>query len=105
MLEFNAMDEIAQLLNENGKDRLLKSFKEYEDGISVESRFVKDLDRLDMIMQAFEYEKRDKTPNKLQEFFDSTKGKINHPFVQSLVQEIYQQRDEFNAQFKNGETS
>lgn len=43
-------------------------------------------------MQAFEYEKRDNCLLKHQEFFDSTEGKFQHPFVQKLVQEIYEQR-------------
>lgn len=67
--------------------------QEYENAESAESRFVKDLDRLDMVMQAFEYEKRDNCLLKHQEFFDSTEGKFNHPFVKKLVNEIYEQRD------------
>lgn len=68
-------------------------FQEYEHGESPESRFVKDLDRLDMVMQAFEYEKRDNCLLRHQEFFDSTEGKFNHPFVKKLVNEIYEQRE------------
>lgn len=77
--------------------RLILGFvvlQEYENAESAESRFVKDLDRLDMVMQAFEYEKRDNCLLKHQEFFDSTEGKFNHPFVKKLVNEIYEQRDE-----------
>lgn len=66
--------------------------QEYETGESAESKFVKDLDRLDMIMQAFEYEKRDNCLLQHQEFFDSTEGKFNHPFIKKLVDEIYVQR-------------
>lgn len=52
-----------------------------------------------MILQAFEYEKREKTPKKLQEFFSSTEGKFDHPFIQELVQELYRQREEFEKTF------
>ena len=45
-----------------------------------------------MVLQAFEYEKRDKCPQKHQEFFDSTEGKFNHPFVVGIVEEINSQR-------------
>lgn len=45
-----------------------------------------------MVLQAFEYEKRDNCPGKHEEFFESTKGKFNHPFVKNLVQEIINQR-------------
>lgn len=46
-----------------------------------------------MILQAFEYEKRDNCIKKHQEFFDSTDGKISHPFVKELVKEIQMQRE------------
>lgn len=66
--------------------------QEYEEGQSPESRFVKDLDRLDLVLQAFEYEKRDNCPSAHQEFFDSNEGKFNHPMVVDLVNEIKAQR-------------
>lgn len=68
-------------------------FQEYEEGQSAESKFVKDLDRLDLVMQAFEYEKRDNCIKTHQEFFDSTEGKFNHPLVIDLVNEIKAQRE------------
>lgn len=70
-------------------------FQEYENQSSPEANFAKDLDRYDMILQAFEYEKRENKPNKLQEFFTATEGKFKHPFIQGLVQELYSQREEF----------
>lgn len=48
--------------------------QEYESQETAESHFVKDLDKFDMIAQAYEYEKQDGKPAFLQEFFDSTKG-------------------------------
>lgn len=48
-----------------------------------------------MILQAFEYEKRENTPHKLQEFFTATEGKFNHPFIKDLVTELYKQREDF----------
>jgi hypothetical protein len=48
--------------------------QEYEDQKSAEAQFVKDLDRMDMVQQAFEYEQLEHRPGTLQEFFDSTRG-------------------------------
>lgn len=48
-----------------------------------------------MILQAYEYEKRDNAPKKLEEFFKATYGKFNHPFIQDLAKELYKQREEF----------
>lgn len=72
---------------------LLLLLQEYEENKTPESKFVKDLDRLDMVLQAFEYEKRDECPKKHQEFFDSTEGKFNHPLVIDLVEQIKLQRN------------
>lgn len=43
---------------------------------------MKELDQLEMILQAFEYEELEKKPGKLQEFFDSTKGTTSPHFPQ-----------------------
>lgn len=67
--------------------------QEYEENETPEAKFVKDLDRLDLVMQAFEYEKRDNCIKTHQEFFDSTDGKFNHPLVVDLVNEIKAQRE------------
>ena len=48
--------------------------QEYEHQSSEEARFVKDCDRFDMILQAYEYEMEEGKPRRLQEFFDSTEG-------------------------------
>lgn len=46
-----------------------------------------------MVMQAFEYEKRDNCIKQHQEFFDSTEGKFNHPLIVDIVNEIKAQRE------------
>ncbi|XP_049875564.1 5'-deoxynucleotidase HDDC2 [Pectinophora gossypiella] len=89
-----AMQRIAELTGIAG-DRMYELYKEYENQSSPEAKFAKDLDRYDMILQAFEYEKRENAPKKLQEFFTATEGKFNHPFIQDLVEELYRQREEF----------
>uniref|UniRef100_A0A336LMJ8 5'-deoxynucleotidase HDDC2 n=1 Tax=Culicoides sonorensis TaxID=179676 RepID=A0A336LMJ8_CULSO len=89
--EFDAMKDISKLAHASS-DKLMTLFEEYEKGETAEAKFVKDLDRLDLIMQAFEYEKRDENPERLQEFFDNTEGKFQHPFIKKIVDEIYAQR-------------
>ncbi|XP_031623139.1 HD domain-containing protein 2 [Contarinia nasturtii] len=90
--EMDAMQEIAKLIAPRGQ-RLMELFEEYEENQTPESKFVKDLDRLDLVMQAFEYEKRDNCIKTHQEFFDSNDGKFNHPLVIDLVNEIKAQRE------------
>lgn len=74
--------------------------QEYEENTSPESKFIKDLDRLDMVLQAFEYEKRDNCVGKHKEFVDTVHGKSLHPLVGSLIDEIKAQRE---ALMKNEE--
>ncbi|XP_074115527.1 5'-deoxynucleotidase HDDC2 [Cotesia typhae] len=90
-LEDDAMMKICQLLGNQGSN-ILEIFREYESQQSNEAKYVKDLDRLDLISQAYEYEKRDGTPGKLEEFFANTVDKISHPFLKKMAAEITSQR-------------
>ncbi|CAJ0912023.1 21000_t:CDS:10 [Entrophospora sp. SA101] len=80
-----------ELLNDSQQSKeIFDLWQEYEDGISNEAKFVKDLDKFELILQAFEYEQ---SQNKdLEEFFESTKGKFNHSLVKSWVGELYRKR-------------
>ena len=67
-------------------------FKEYEDQKTPEAILVKDLDKFDMILQAFEYETDQERPGSLEEFFKSTEGVFQHPKIMKWVEELYKQR-------------
>lgn len=97
--EHEAIREISSLVPKWSSDEIMSLFEEYEGQVTPEAVWVKDCDRYDMIQQAFEYEKRDVTPGKHQEFFDSTRGKFNHPFFVSLVEELNKQREEYQESF------
>jgi putative hydrolases of HD superfamily len=74
----------------NGKE-ITDLFHEYEENITPEANFVHDLDILDMILQAVDYqESTRKTTNPdidLSCFIESGK-KIKHPFLQQVTQHI-----------------
>lgn len=69
--------------------------QEYEAQVTDESKYVKDLDRLDMILQAYEYEKSGGRPGKLEEFFASTLNKFHFPWTIDIVKELCKQRNLF----------
>ncbi|KAG8232928.1 hypothetical protein J437_LFUL011037 [Ladona fulva] len=92
--EMKAMKDLADLAGTSG-ETFLELFKEFEEQNTPEAKFVKDLDRFDMILQAFEYEKKENKPHRLQEFFDSVNGKLSHPLVVSLSKELEKQRTAF----------
>lgn len=57
------------------------SVQEYESQSSHEAKVVKELDQLEMILQAHEYEELEGNPGRLQEFFISTEGFITFPVI------------------------
>ncbi|MBN3276679.1 HDDC2 protein, partial [Polyodon spathula] len=72
--EEEAMKHLTGLLSEDVQKEIYELWEEYECQSSPEAKLVKELDQFEMILQAYEYEDLEKTPGRLQEFFDSTKG-------------------------------
>ncbi|KAA0201297.1 hypothetical protein HAZT_HAZT007917, partial [Hyalella azteca] len=93
--EMSTMSSLTSLLNPPVGSEMFNLLKEYEAQNTPESHLVKDLDKFDMILQAFEYEVSNNKPGWLEEFFLSTEGKFRHPRVMSWVAELKQQRLEF----------
>lgn len=91
-MELEAMEQLKDLADEKTGKELFALWNEYETQGTAEARFVKDLDRFEMILQAQEYETEASRPGWLQEFFDSTRGKFKHPVVQGLVEELNRKR-------------
>ncbi|KAF8677561.1 HD protein [Rhizoctonia solani] len=76
-----------------GAIRIKELWEEYETQTTPESRFVKDLDRLEMALQASEYERCfPDEPKKLQAFFDSSVPNIKHPEVSQWGQDLENER-------------
>ncbi|XP_023652898.1 5'-deoxynucleotidase HDDC2 [Paramormyrops kingsleyae] len=90
--EEEAMKHLTGLLGDDQRKEIYGLWEEYEHQSSPEAKLVKELDQLEMILQAFEYEELEKKPGKLQEFFDSTKGKFSHPEVLQLVRSLNEER-------------
>ncbi|CAN9507758.1 unnamed protein product [Ophioblennius macclurei] len=90
--EEEAMKHLTSLLPEGLKQELYGLWEEYETQGSAEARLVKQFDLLEMILQAHEYEELEKTPGRLQEFFDSSAGRFHHPDVLQLVSSLNEER-------------
>eukprot|EP01136_Pigoraptor_vietnamica_P015680 Opistho-1_new@59120 len=63
-------------------------WREYEECATAEAQVVKDLDKFDMIVQAFEYERDQNRAGTLEDFFKSTRGRFKHPAVQRWVERL-----------------
>jgi putative hydrolase of HD superfamily len=74
------------------KEDILTLWQEYEDSTTEESKLVKDLDKFEMIQQAFEYEKKFPDHPPLTDFYKSTLGVFKHPQVKQWVHALYQKR-------------
>jgi len=68
-------------------------WREYEAGVTPEARLVKDLDRLEMLVQALEYEReRFGGARALQPFFDGCAGKWRTPLGEVWAAEVERRR-------------
>ncbi|KAK3542355.1 hypothetical protein QTP86_025934 [Hemibagrus guttatus] len=90
--EKEAMVRITGLLTEDLRKELYQLWEEYENQSTHEAKVVKELDQLEMILQAHEYEQLERNPGRLQEFFDSTEGRFYHPEVVALVKSLNEER-------------
>ena len=88
--EAAAMEQLGGVLGGCAGERVRALWDEYEAGASPEARFVKDMDKLEMILQAREYE--EEQGKDLSEFFDSTRGKFKTELGSQWANEIAERR-------------
>ncbi|KNE54275.1 hypothetical protein AMAG_00265 [Allomyces macrogynus ATCC 38327] len=94
-LELEGINKLCSLLAPTSlaKTEIRALWHEYEDAATPEALFVKDLDKFEMIVQAFEYEKANPKLGPLNDFFKSTKGVFRHPQVRGWVDQLYRDRE------------
>eukprot|EP01147_Barroeca_monosierra_P005630 gene5631-204_t len=93
-IEQEAISRIACHLNEldaAGAETLSRLWQEYEHASTPEARFVKDVDKFEMLLQADIYERKHPTIC-LQQFFDSTTERITTEVVKTWVKELVNKR-------------
>lgn len=81
-----------------GAGRILSLWEEYERGTTEEAKLVKDLDKLEMTLQALEYERDGDNRKSLDGFFDSTRGKWRTKIGREWGKEIESRRRRRNKQ-------
>jgi len=98
--EMDAMKKLVQDLPDFMARDFFTSFKRYEDQEAgdVDARLTKDFDKFDMILQAFEYEKREKKGKFLQQFFDSTKDVLKSVPVKKWQKALLEIREKHFAE-------
>eukprot|EP01038_Epipyxis_sp_PR26KG_P015152 gene15152-20410_t len=94
ILEENALRKILIDLDcSKISEEMLSLWLDYEEGYSPEAEIAKQLDKLEMIIQANEYEIV-QPEKRLDSFFDSTKDSFLHPEILSWANELRQQRSQ-----------
>jgi len=90
-LEEDGMKRMTSLLPEGPAGEMRKLWKEFLAGRSREARLVKDLDKLEMCMQALEYAKtaKAKARKKFAEFFEDGSLSIKTPHVRKAFVQVY----------------
>ncbi|KAL5123524.1 HD domain-containing protein [Glycine soja] len=95
-MELEALNKMCELLGGGMRAEEIKElWEEYENNSSVEANLVKDFDKVEMILQALEYEiEHGKV---LDEFFLSTAGKFQTEIGKSWAAEIISRRKSLSA--------
>ncbi|KAH8913799.1 hypothetical protein BT69DRAFT_1234015 [Atractiella rhizophila] len=85
--ERSAMQHYSTLLPKSVGDRLFGIWEEYERMDTPEARFVKDIDRFELLLQTVEYEKKQGLKH-LNTFWDSTVGKVENEETKKWTREL-----------------
>jgi len=86
-----AMHELAALA---GDGSLLDLWREYDAAETAEARFVKELDRLETVLQAAEYGARDDVGHAaLDEFWRTADARLTSPLTRTLLAALHRERE------------
>jgi len=85
--EKHAIRELSSML---GDSELTDLWIEFEEGTSPEAAFVRDLDRIEAVVQALEYEREKGTD--LSEFWDSLRPKLEGEWARAFFDELISAR-------------
>ncbi len=83
--ENEAMNQILGLLPEKHRRKYLVTWKEYQTGKTREAKAVRQIDKLEMALQAKEYEKARLTRQDLKKFMDSAEKAMNWSQLKRLL--------------------
>ena len=89
-IENNAYDEMISTLPESIKSQYAQIWKEYQKQESPESKIVRQIDKLEMALQAKMYQKEGSSKEAVDSFFKSAEDGITHPKLKEILNQILQ---------------
>ena len=92
MIEVNSLDQLCEIIGNEKQSaiELRELWNEYESCSTNEARFVKDIDKLEMCIQAYVYELQQNTD--LSEFYDNIRNRLSYTVSIQLYDAIIRQR-------------
>lgn len=94
-------DEIVSRYNPAAGQEIKDRWLDYEDQRCLEAIYAKDLDKFEMLVQCFEYEKLHKGEKNLQQFYGCV-DQITTEEVQTWLQALLKERDQYFAHLASG---
>ncbi|CCH47050.1 HD domain-containing protein 2 [Wickerhamomyces ciferrii] len=95
--EFETIKYLSELIGKynqaKGKE-ILEYWLDYEEIRTLEARYVKDIDKFEMLLQSFEYETKFKGEKKLDQFWGA-RSSIKTDEIKSWTDELFNKREEF----------
>ena len=89
-IENNAYDEMISTLPESIKSQYAQIWKEYQKQESPESKIVRQIDKLEMALQAKMYQNEGSPKDSVESFFKSAEDGITHPKLKDILNQILQ---------------
>jgi putative hydrolase of HD superfamily len=96
-LEEAGAKKLFSLLSKNSSQEFIELWEDYFNLKSEEAKLVFDLDKIEMVLQALEYQKAKRSNEILEEFFQTSEPRIQTEFGKKLWQQI---RKEFLAEIE-----
>ncbi len=90
--EEKALDELCGMLDEKTASEIRALWEEYEARESKEAKLVYELDRLEAILQAVEYEEKGNFELSLEEFYEYADARLELPETRVLFEELMKKR-------------
>jgi len=90
--ENTAIKQILDLLPKKQREKYLTDWNEYQEGKTKEAKAVRQLEKLEMALQAKEYEKAKSTGQSLKRFIKSAEKAITRPELRRLLSGILEER-------------
>jgi putative hydrolase of HD superfamily len=86
--ETKAMHELTARID---NEEIMKLWEEYEEGKTPEAVFVRELDKAEMFLQAWEYE--EEHGKNLKEFMESAMEKVKNPELREMLENLLKKRE------------